>query len=210
MDIIAGIFTEEMFLRMGDDSAIKVLKSFKPLLRSNTALEMYTYLNHPNADKKIVSLVEEVLGDDIATYVYINKIRTDRLNTNVLNYDVLGVEDAYKEGMFCGMPLEDGIDVIGKVINNRVSLKATDSNPSRSEWEAFKDCMLIALGADKASYNRFLVNSTRVYNTKAKPVSLGVGAIINRMESLEMGLKGVKYLKYLEEHGIAGVGGILF
>lgn len=210
MDIIAGIFTEEMFTNIGSDNALKVLKSFKPLLRSSTALEMYTYMSRSDADKSIVSLIDEVLGDDIATYVYINKIRADRLNTNVLNYDVLSVEDAYKEGMFCGMPLEDGINVISKVIKNRVSLKASDSNPSRSEWEAFKDCMLTVLRNDKPSYNKFLINSTRVYNTKAKTVSLGVGGIINRMESLEMGLKGVRYLQYLEEHGIAGVGGIMF
>lgn len=210
MDIIEGIFTEEMFRAMGEDKMVNVLTGFKPLLRSSTALEMHKYMTNPNADKNLVSIIDRVLGDGIVSYVYINKIRTDRLNANVLNYDILGVEEAYRNGMFCGMPVKEGVETITHVVNNRMMLKSQDMTPSRTEWEAFKDCMLVNLNGDREAYNRFLVNSTRIYNTKAKPISLGVGGIISRMDSLEMGLKGIRYLEYLEKQGITGAGGITF
>lgn len=208
MTIISGILYEEDFKEASEEIMTTVFTSLKPLITFSIAVELDEYMNNPNADKRIVSLLKGIVGGKVAMFKYSQTLRANGVNVAVAEFNLFAVPDEYRSnGRFCGYPVEEGLKVIEDLLKHKKDIAARDEPPTKEEYQSFLSSVEL-LG--KACKLRLQKNKSRVYDFRSTGSSTYLGSIVRKLEILEMAYKGIFYMKHVDEQGISLEGGSQF
>lgn len=208
MTIISGILYEEDFKEVDKQLKVDIFTALKPLVTFSIATELDTYINDPNADNELVSIIKETIGGKVAMFKYAQTLRATGVNTTVAEFNLFTVPSDYKDkGMLCGYRVEEGLKVIKDLLEHKKDIVARDEPPTKDEYLIFADRVEL-LG--KACKERLQKNKSRVYDFRSTGTSTYLGVIVRKLEMLEMAYKGVLYMKHLGAQGVSMEGGSQF
>lgn len=200
MDIIPGLITDKEFKYFEVDDYVALGK----LLNDMSAKYIKSYMENPDADKRVVDYMENFLGTIIESMTFhftlqekgiidlVTYITPEALVGSDINYD-----DAYEKLKF----LEDNIDKLRMMIPIR----------NKDDWTAFRsrmDNLVLRMRAanDAPTYPDFLdrldVNKFVFYKPNEKSHSTRSGIISSKRRQWAMCLRGIEFIRHCESNNI--------
>lgn len=200
--IIPGLLYDDDF-KYFDENTYKALQG---VLNDVIAKMIKTYIDNPAADKELVSVIKDMIGDSVISYTlhleFENRKIFDLLKT--LQPDTIQQTDAeYKASIL------EQLEYVYNNVERIITVIPARTNKAFTTWKAELSKVEARMRQNGAfwkvpdMFKRLQVNSELFYSAREKDRNLPTSVILSRKDRWLLALRAVQWDNYCNSHSVS-------